>query len=283
MKHMPSVLNRMLDLIEDGLIADKDWIHFLGIGRLKWACYLTSIKRQLQKHYNPNINISFDAASPFVAAGGYALSYNYNYFTPQKLTYSMGKSVDDKGLKGSMLEMPHQGPIMERLVAGDICYLGPNDANKIGKVGKTSWDTMSYLFIMAHNVYNHIQAVQETLRLADIEYHRHSGISYKDASGFGKKAPNLSEFIPNDILYFNNFVEVLFNPATSIAEARQMIVDNTTFLNSISFGGVDAANAAKGRDLFDTVDETPDEDDMASLDNEKLTALEQELDDEDGN
>jgi hypothetical protein len=136
---------------------------------------------------------------------------------------------------------------------------------------------------MAHNVYNHIQAVQETLRLADIEYHRNSGISYKDASGFGKKAPNLSEFIPNDILYFNNFVEVLFDPATGIADARQMIVDNTTFLNSISFGGVDAANAAKGRDLFDTVDETPDEDDMASLDNEKLTALEHELDDEDGN
>jgi hypothetical protein len=275
MKHMPSVLNRLLDLIEDGLIADKDWIHFLGIGRLKWACYLTSIKRQLQKHYNPNINISFDAASPFVAAGGYALSYNYNYFTPQKLTYSMGKSIDDKRLKGSKLAMPHQGPIMERLVAGDICYLGPNDANKTGKVGKTSWDTMSYLLIMAHNVYNHIQAVQETLRIADIEYERVK-VSYKDAIGFGKKAPQLSEFIPNDILYFNNFVEVLFDPATSIADARKMIVDNTTFLNSISFGGVEAANAARDKDLFDTVDEIPAEDDMASLDDENLMKLEED-------
>ena len=282
MKHMPSVLNRMLDLIEDGLISDKDWIHFLGIGRLKWACYLTSIKRQLQKHHNPNINISFDAASPFVAAGGYALSYNYNYFTPTKLTYSMSKSVDNKALKNSKLEMIHQGPIMERLVAGDICYLGPNDANKNGKIGKTSWDTTSYLLIMAHNVYNHIQAVQETLRLADIEYAR-TTVDYKDWAGFGKKAPSHSEFIPNDILYFNHFAEVLFDPATGIATARQMIVDNTTFLNSISFGGVDAANAAKGRDLFDTVEETPDEDDMASLDNEKLMALEHELDDEDGN
>lgn len=280
MKHMPSVLNRMLDLIEDGLIADKDWIHFLGIGRLKWACYLTSIKRQLQKHHNPNINISFDAASPFVAAGGYALSYNYNYFTPTKLTYSMGKSVDDKNLKGSQLEMIHQGPIMERLVAGDICYLGPNDANKNGKIGKTSWDTTSYLLIMAHNVYNHIQAVQETLRLADIEYSR-TTVNYKDWGGFGKKAPNHSEFIPNDILYFNNFVAVMFDPATTMADARQMLIDNTTFLNSISFGGVAAANAAKGRDLFDTVEETPDEDDMTSLDNEKLNALEHELDDND--
>lgn len=276
MKHMPSVLNRLLDLIEDDLIKDKDWIHFLGIGRLKWACYLTSIKRQLQKHYNPNINISFDAASPFVAAGGYALSYNYNYFTPQKLTYSMGKSIDDKGLKGSKLAMPHQGPIMERLVAGDICYLGPNDANKVGKVGKTSWDTMSYLLIMAHNVYNHIQAVQETLRIADIEYERVK-VSYKDATGYGKKAPQLSEFIPNDILYFNNFVEVLFDPATSIADARQMIVDNTTFLNSISFGGVEAAKASKSKDLFDTAEEIPEEDDMASLDDENLTKLEEDM------
>jgi hypothetical protein len=131
------------------------------------------------------------------------------------------------------------------------------------------------LLIMAHNVYNHIQAVQETLRVADIEYERVK-VSYKDAVGFGKKAPQLSEFIPNDILYFNNFVEVLFDPATTMAEARKMIVDNTTFLNSISFGGVEAANAAKGKDLFDTVDEIPEEDDMASLDNEKLMELEED-------
>jgi len=169
---------------------------------------------------------------------------------------------------------------MERLVAGDICYLGHNDANKIGKVGKTSWDTMSYLLIMAHNVYNHIQAVQETLRLADIEYARNPDVSYKDAVGYGKKAPNLSEFIPNDILYFNNFVEVLFDPATGIADARQMIVDNTTFLNSISFGGVEAARKAKSKDIFDTAEEVPDEEDMASLDDANLTALEQELDDD---
>jgi hypothetical protein len=249
----------------------------LGIGRLKWACYLTSIKRQLQKHYNPNINISFDAASPFVAAGGYALTYNYNYFTPQKLTYSMGKSIDNKDLKNSKLEMPHQGPIMERLSVGDICYMGANDANKNGKIGKTSWDTVSYLLVMAHNVYNHIQAVQETLRLADVEYARTS-VDYKDAVGFGKKAPNLSEFIPNDILYFNNFVEVLFDPATAMADKRQMIVDNTTFLNSISFGGVEAARKAKSNDIFDTAEEIPDDDDMASLDDENLTALEHELD-----
>jgi len=228
----------------------------------------------LQKHYNPNINLSFDAASPFVAAGGYALSYNYNYFTPQRLTYCMGKSVDDKGLKNSKLGMPHQGPIMERLTVGDICAMGATDANKNGKIGKTSWDTMSYLLIMAHNVYNHIQAVQEALRLADVEYARTS-VSYKDATGLGKKAPNLSEFIPNSIIYFNHLVEVLFDPSTTMVDARQMIVDNNTFLTSISFG----SKPAKISDIFDTEEEIPDEDEMTNMDNEKLMSLENDLDD----
>jgi hypothetical protein len=62
-----------------------------------------------------------------------------------------------------------------------------------------------------------------------------------------------------------------------------MIIDNTTFLNSISFGGVEAARKAKSNDIFDTVDEVPDDDDMASLDDEKLTALEKEVESNDDN
>ena len=169
MRDMKSALERMIDLREDGLLATKDWIHFLGIGRLDWACYLTSIERQLKK-YNPNINVSFDAASPFVAAGGYALSYNYNYFSPDQLTYAMGRGLDNKALKGSKLGMTFQGPIMERCTVGDLCVMGPGDLNKHGKEGKTSWDTTTYAIVMAHNVYNHIQAVQEINRHADIIY-----------------------------------------------------------------------------------------------------------------
>lgn len=271
MKHMPTVLNRLLDLINDGLIEGKDWIHFLGVGRLDWSCFLTSIMRQLQKHHNPNLRISFDAASPFVAAGGYALSYNYNYFTPQKLTYAMGKSIDDKSLKGSKLAMPWQGPIMDRLTVGDICVMGPNDPNKNGKIGKTSWDTTSYLLTMAHNVYNHIQAVQETLRLADVEYHRIPA-NYKDWMRGGKTATaNLSEFVPNAILFFNNFVEILFDPKTP--NPHEMIKENMAFLETISFGGTKSTNFDS---LFDTTDELPNADDLASLDNEKLDNLSDE-------
>lgn len=287
MKHMPSVLNRLLDLRDDNLLKNKNWIHFLGIGRLDWGCYLTSIMRQLRKYDNPDIQISYDAASPFLAMGGYGLLYSYNYFTPQRLTYCMGKGLDEKSLKGSVMAMPHQGPIMDRLTVGDLCYMGANDANKHGKVGKTSYDTTSYLLGMAHNVYNHIQAVQETLRLADVEYSRFD-VSYKDWMRNSKKAStNISEFLPNSILFFNNFVEILFDPATQ--DPRKMIEDNIAFLDSISFGGTNdmAKSKEQSKKMFDWESVgTPiiDEDEMADIRNEetdkKLSEIDAMLDDE---
>lgn len=229
MRDMKTALERLLDLRDDDLLKDKDWIHFLGIGRLDWACYLSAINRQLRK-YNPNISISFDAASPFVAAGGYALSYNYNYFTPNQLTYSMSRGLDNKSLKGSQMAMPFQGPIMERCKVGDICVMGPGDLNKHGKEGKTSWDTTTYAIVMAHNVYNHLQAVQEANRLADIEYAIRK-VDYRDWARKNKKP--ISDFVSNDIIFFNSFVEELFS--RNSADARQLIKDYSGHLDNISF------------------------------------------------
>lgn len=232
MRDMTCALERLLDLIELDAIKDKDWIHFLGIGRLDWACYLTTIERTLREHYNPNINVSFDAASPFVAAGGYALCYDYNHFTPQKLTYSMGRGLDSKGLKGSKLAMPFQGPIMERLTVGDICVMGPTDRNKHDKIGKTSWDTTSYALIMAHNVYNHIQAVQEINRLADIDDTK--GISYRDLVSLDQRGSKMvGVHIPLIITMVRDLIRVVLDPKTP--NPRQILSDYDRYLYEISF------------------------------------------------
>lgn len=272
MKNMKTSLERLIDMRNDNLLADKNWIHFLGIGRLDWACYLTSIERALRKHDNPNISISFDAASPFVAAGGYALSYNYNKFNPDQLTYAMGRGIDDKGLKNSKLAMPFQGPIMERLSAGDICVMGPTDKNKQDKIGKTSWDTTSYALIMAHNVYNHIQAVQEINRLADIEYATRKNIDYRDWYQMRdkKKMTNISDFVPNSILFFNNFIEVLFDPSTK--DPYSMIKENQAFLDYVSFGSkkeVTTFGSLFG-DSEENEEHMPIGEELASLDKEDL-------------
>lgn len=277
MKNMECVLERLLDLRRDGLLEGKDWIHFLGIGRLDWACYLTSIERVLRKHYNPNINISFDAASPFVAAGGYALSYNYNYFGPDKLTYAMGRGLDNKDLKGTKHAMPFQGPIMERLTTGDVCVMGHGDLNKHGKEGKTSWDTTTYALVMAHNVYNHLQAVQEINRLADIEYATRD-INWLDWCNKKKSVSPISDFVPNKILFFNAFVNKLFDPSTSEAEARGMIYDMRAELKYISF---DKVNQEGDMSLFETEEfaETKDKtDDLADSHNVDTDAKLSKLD-----
>lgn len=280
MKDMRCVLERLLDLREDNLLEGKDWIHFLGIGRLDWACYLTSIERVLRQHYNPNVCISFDAASPFVAAGGYALSYNYNYFTPTKLTYSMARGLDDKSLKGSKMAMPFSGAIMDRLKVGDICVMGPTDTNKQGKIGKTSWDTTSYALIMAHNVYNHIHAVQEINRLADIEYAT-KVIDYRDWKP--KTKLGSGEFVPKTIVFFNAFVQKVLDPSTTKEQALELIHNYSTQLNNISFVKDDSKHTEVYNDLFSHSqvqhNTVPDIDELAAdLENETLNDLERTLD-----
>jgi hypothetical protein len=272
MRDMKSVLERLIDLREDGLLETKDWIHFLGIGRLDWACYLTSIERQLKK-YNPNINISFDAASPFVAAGGYALSYNYNHFETDQLTYAMGRCLDDKSLKGSKLGMTFQGPIMERCTVGDICVMGPGDLNKHGKEGKTSWDTTTYAIVMAHNVYNHIQAIQEINRHADIVY-AIKKVDYRDWAKKKTKTP-ICDFLPNNIFFFNSFVEELFS--RDAAGARQLIKDYSGHLDNISFKENKIVDSVHSIFDWDAVDAEPviKGEDIASLDKEDLIQIDE--------
>ncbi len=50
----------------------------------------------------------------------------------------------------------------------DICIYAPGDLNKNGKEGKTSWDSFSYALMMGHNVWMHLNAVQEANRQYDL-------------------------------------------------------------------------------------------------------------------
>lgn len=58
-------------------------------------------------------------------------------------------------------------PIMDGVEVNKICIYGPNDQNKIGKIGKTSWDSFTYAIMMGHNVWLHLNSVQEANRQYD--------------------------------------------------------------------------------------------------------------------
>jgi hypothetical protein len=58
-------------------------------------------------------------------------------------------------------------PLTAELKVSDVCTYAPGDLNKIGKEGKTSWDSFSYAIQMGHNVWSHVNAVQEANRQYD--------------------------------------------------------------------------------------------------------------------
>ncbi len=85
----------------------------------------------------------------------------------------MSKCVDDKKyandprLFRDVMVQDHyfesfiESPIIDRMEINDVCVYGPGDLNKIGKEGRTSWDSFAYALLMGHNVYAHIKAVQD--------------------------------------------------------------------------------------------------------------------------
>jgi len=263
MRNMPIALKRILKLREDGLLEGKGWIHFLGTGKLNWACYLTSIQRMLRKHDSPNITLSFDAASPFVNTA-YGQTYAYNFFAPKKFGYFMDRAFDNQALKNSKLPMPFNGPIMERLTAGDICCMAEGDADRNGKLkdaNSNSWDSQSYLYYMAHSVYNHINAVQEANRLADIEKFR-ANVHYSDWINDKKnKGTNeFSPYVPYSVVYFDSFVQEVLDPACP--NPYELIDKYSKFLEEISFGSFNTETVLDSN-FFEEEETVSDDDSMS--------------------
>ena len=246
---MSLLLKRILQLRERGLLENKGWIHCLGTGKLHWACYLTSIQRMLRKHDSPNIQVSFDAASPFVNTA-YGQTYTYNYFDKKRYGYMMDRAIDNKDLKGSKMPMPFKSPIMDRLTVGDICVNGHGDLNKQGKETSTSWDTLSYSLYMSHSVHNHIDAFLEANRLADVEKHR-SNCDFrqwkkdKKSSSTNDRSPH----VPGIILMFDNFVQELLDPANP--EPFKMLDKHRMFLDDITQNGWTAGKSNIFGDFFE--------------------------------
>jgi hypothetical protein len=179
------VLRRLVALRYDNLLQPgiHDWMHFLGTSKLEWAVLLTVIQRAVRKYVNPQFTISFDCASPFLATANGQVYFENVFEHDSKWSYRMAPSADDK--KYSTDTRPwaqgvvadgiyprwEDSPISSMLTMRDICIYKPGDLNKIGKEGRTSWDSFSYALLMGHNVWMHLTAVQEANRRFDAGEH----------------------------------------------------------------------------------------------------------------
>lgn len=171
-------LRRIVNIIHDGLLepGKHDLIHCLGTSILEYAVLFTDIQRAVRKYHNPNLQITFDCASPFFSAAKGLAYYNTSIEYDKKWTYSMEKTAEKKSyhndnrkfsdavLQDKIHMMFSDSPVTERMMVRDLCYRGPGFLGQHGKETKTSWDTLSYTLLQAHNVYQHIAAVQEANR-----------------------------------------------------------------------------------------------------------------------
>ena len=233
-RDMHMVLKRIMIMRDDGLLHDKDWIHFLGTSKLEWGVMLTSIQRQIREHINPNITVSFDCASPYISSAN-GLVYTRNKITSGQMSYIMEKCFDNKAFShfspGNISEnpFPWESEIGSRLTTGDVNWYAPGMLNKIHKEGKTSWDSFTYGLLMSHNVYMHIRAVQEANSLATLECENYQ-LDWRNWQKKGKKLNQESLYTPRNMLMFDTFVKELFTSS----DPYKLLEDARPFLDDVS-------------------------------------------------
>lgn len=128
--------------------------------------------------------------------------------------------------------------------------LDDNGNQMFAERDSTSWDTQSYLYYMAHSVFNHIDAVQEANRLADVESYREAVdyTQWRKPTKKSSKAGEVSPYVPVNILLFQKFAEDVLDPQN--ANAREMISKYNDFLTHLSMGGEDEGTKENVLDEF---------------------------------
>ena len=285
-------------LLKQGL---HDVMHFLGTSKLEWATLLTDVQRAVRKYYNPNFMITFDCASPFLATANGQIYIQNETPDRGKWTYRMVPSVDelkyatdtrtfkDAVLQDGIFKNFEDSPLTDGLLVNDICTYAAGDTNKIGgiKVAKggveldkegnpvldkqgnpvirkrdsTSWDSFSYAIQMGHNVWSHINAVQEANRQYD--------------AGIIPKMLVQEQF---DRVLFRDVVEEIFSKTTK-EESLETIEKYSKFWMAIpGTRGAIGKKTVNSSTFFDALFEveTPEETEEDTLDETKLEELEDE-------
>jgi len=308
MSEIHLILRRLVELRHDGLLEKgiHDWMHFLGVAKLEWACMLTDIQNAIRKNHNENWTASFDAASAFLATANGMIYHHNEYKDRGNWTYRMTSGADDRRysldtrnwreaiLQDKILKELMASPISKRTQMKDICIYGAGtpdwnkvnadgidhvklfkdplllndpkywltlgDKNKIGKVGATSWDSFSYAIQMGHNIWAHIEAVQEANRLYES----------------GTSIPGMLIRETFDRVLFRDIINAIFETSDK-QKSLDIIEEHSKFWMGITgtrgLSGKKSVNShSQFRVLFEEVDED-DPKDSTELDERKLESL----------
>ena len=114
------VVARILDLWDEGILENLEWLHFLGTATLEIGCLLTSLQRAVRQHVNPKLQISFDSASPFISAG--------------KNQMIVGHTVDDREWSTHTVNVSEGSAFDLSKTVAEVCAteIGAMDATSFG-------------------------------------------------------------------------------------------------------------------------------------------------------
>lgn len=177
-------LGRIIDMRDENLLQDRDWMHFLGVGKLQNGCAYTTIQRCVRESINPNFTISYDVSSPFTTAAygnlfmGYTLDKNAWTIQSSKLD---GREYLEGGEKANNAFLDEVRICWDRKMEGKTQLENSLFVEtEIGKALKMSdvcvnvdekftstWDVVSYAMMMNHNVQVHLESVFESQDLYD--------------------------------------------------------------------------------------------------------------------
>ena len=243
-----ATMRRIIILRDDGLLSNKDWMHFLGMGKLRNGCLFTTIQREIRKDINPNFTISYDVSSSFSTAayGNVITTYNLDknawsiqqdkmdgkeWIGSTEPLRSTPRIIDKMGnhLKSDKESILIDSPIAKYLTMGDLCVNG-DDAEK---TFTSTWDICSYAMMMNHNTYMYYAAYLEAQSLYDLPFEK------------------AKDHVPMDILYMREIITEIFraeNPmdviSNNMRELRKISVDKKGLL---------ATNEVENAELFGNV------------------------------
>lgn len=141
-------LRRIIIQRDGGYLEGRDWVHYLGNGKIKAGCALTTLQRAWRKFINPKVTLSYDAASPFVNVAKGNIYYSWQV-SDQDIAFKGGAVPDRKELKGNTelfqawinrhnTKWPvRESEVARRISIGDICCKGYEDL-KFKKVAFTA-------------------------------------------------------------------------------------------------------------------------------------------------
>lgn len=132
-------LRRLLIMRDNNYLQGSELLHYLGNGKIKMGCALTTLQRSLRKYVDPNLILTFDAASPFIMTAKGQCYYGFEH-SSHNVGFKGGPMPDDTELKNNPQLLnewlaenlpkkcdPIPSKIGNRITVGDICVRGKDD------------------------------------------------------------------------------------------------------------------------------------------------------------